>query len=207
MLKFVHQAIRNIRTTGSVVPSSPMLAKEMTRSLRGHRGEKRVLEVGAGTGAFTSAVLLALRGHDQLDIVEMNPAFCEHLEVRLLQAFRRRHPAIKIQLHAQPIERAQLVGGYDFVVCGLPFNNFPPALTDVIFKRMLSLMRDGAELTYFEYAGLGAIRSPFVGSAGRERIRGHQAIKHATARDHRVTRHLVLANFPPAHAVRIVKRR
>ena len=206
MLKFVHEAIRNIRTTGSVAPSSPQLAEEMTRSMREHRGAKRVLEVGAGTGAFTSAILDQLRDSDHFDIVELNPAFCEALERKTLVPFRATARAVTVALHGVAIEDAALDGDYDFVVCGLPFNNFPVALTRRIFGRMLSLMRDGAELTYFEYAALGVFKQPFVGSDGRAAMRSHAAFKKSTALEHHVTRHLVLANLPPAHTVRLIKR-
>ncbi len=206
MLKFVHQAIRDIRTTGSVFPSSPALAKAMTRSLRSHRGEKKILEVGPGTGPFTSAILNSLRGHDSFDIVEVNEVFCAHLEHRLLKDYRAHHPSISVKLHAMPIEQAPLEGGYDFVICGLPFNNFPLALTQSIFNQLLALMRDGGEMTYFEYAGVRTIKRPFIGTSGRDHIRRFEAFQQSTAKAHIVTNRLVVANFPPAHAVRIIKR-
>ena len=206
MLKFVHQAIRDIRTTGSVFPSSPALAKAMTRSLRNHRGEKKILEVGPGTGPFTSAILDALRGHDSFDIVEVNEVFCAHLEHRLLKDYRAHHPSIRVKLHAMPIEQAPLEGGYDFVICGLPFNNFPLALTQSIFDQLLALMRDGGEMTYFEYAGVRTIKRPFMGASGRDHIRRFEAFRQSTSKAHIVTKRLVVANFPPAHAVRIIKR-
>ena len=184
-----------------------MLARAMTNSLRAHRGAKRILEVGPGTGPFTAQILRALRGHDALDIVELNPIFCEHLEVRLLRKFRAHHPAIPVRLHSQAIEHAPLEGEYDFVICGLPFNNFPLALTQSIFHRLFELMRDGAEMTYFEYAGVRRMKAPFVGSSGRDRIRRFEAFKSSTAKSHKVTRELVVANLPPAHAVRIIKRK
>ncbi len=206
MLKFVHQAIRDIRTTGSVFPSSPALAKAMTRSLRSHRGKKKILEVGPGTGPFTSAILNSLRGHDSFDIVEVNEVFCAHLEHRLLKDYRAHHPSISVKLHAMPIEQAPLDGGYDFVICGLPFNNFPLALTQSIFNQLLALMRDGGEMTYFEYAGVRTIKRPFIGAGGRDHIRRFEAFQQSTAKAHIVTNRLVVANFPPAHAVRIIKR-
>ncbi len=184
-----------------------MLARAMTSSLRAHGGEKRILEVGPGTGPFTTEILGALRGHDAFDIVELNPVFCRHLEERLLRDFRKHHPAIPVRLHAQAIEDARLEGEYDFVICGLPFNNFPLSLTQSIFKRIFDLMRDGAELTYFEYAGVRRMKAPFVGPIGREHIRRFEAFKRSTASVHRVTRELVVANLPPAHAVRIIKRK
>ncbi len=207
MLKFVHQAICDIRTTGSVFPSSPRLARAMTNSLRDHRGEKRILEVGPGTGAFTQAILSSLRGKDSLDIVEVNPVFCEHIERQLLAPFRARHSGMSIGLHQGPIESAALEGGYDFVICGLPFNNFPVALTQSIFAQILRLMRDGGELTYFEYAGVRAFKRPFVGPHGRERIAQFKAFTQKTAKSHHVTRSLVVANIPPALTVRLTKRR
>lgn len=178
----------------------------MTSSLREHRGEKRILEVGPGTGAFTEEILDAMRGHDALDIVEVNPVFCEHLEHRLLKPFRARHSSMSIRLHISSIEQATLDGGYDFVICGLPFNNFPLVLTQSIFARMLTLLRDGGELIYFEYPGMRTMKRPFVGADGREHIRNFKAFARMTAKTHRVTRELVVANFPPAHAVRLTKR-
>ncbi|MDA0214194.1 MAG: methyltransferase domain-containing protein [Planctomycetota bacterium] len=206
MLKFVHQAIRDIRTTGSVFPSSRALANAMTRSLRNHRGEKRILEVGPGTGPFTSAILDALRGHDSFDIVEVNTAFCTHLEDRMLRDYRARHPSISVKLHAMPIEQAPLEGGYDFVICGLPFNNFPLEVTQSIFNQLIALMRDGGEMTYFEYAGVRTIKHPFIGAGGRDHIRRFEAFRQSTAKAHIVSKRLVVANFPPAHAMRIIKR-
>jgi len=206
MLKFVHQAIRDIRNTGSLFPSSPLLAKAMTHTLRSHRGQRRILEVGPGTGPFTAAILDALRGRDTFDIVEINPIFCEHLERRYLTAYRARHPSIKVNLHAMPIEEAPLTGEYDFVICGLPFNNFPLALTQAIFDRMFMLMRDGGELTYFEYVGLRQMKAPFVGASGRDRLRKFNEFRESTHKKHIVTHQLVVANVPPAVAIRIVKR-
>ncbi len=207
MLKFVHHAIRDIRTVGSIAPSSPALARAMTRSLRAHGGTRRVLEVGAGTGPFTKAILGALRTGDHFDIVEINPSFATIISTRLVEPFRAANPHCAVMVHAAAIESATLGGDYDFVICGLPFNNFPVELTRAIFARMLGLMREGAELSYFEYAAMRAIRKPFVGSRARSSIRSHEAFDQANTRTHTVTRELVLANIPPAHAVRLVKRK
>ncbi len=178
----------------------------MTNSLREHRGEKKILEVGPGTGAFTEAILSSLRGHDTFDVVEVNPVFCAHIEGRLLTPFRAHHSSMSIRLLCAPIEEAALEGGYDFVICGLPFNNFPLALTESIFARMLQLMRDGGELTYFEYPGMRTLKRPFVGPQGRDHIAKFKAFAKKTASSHLVTRTLVVANIPPAHAVRLTKR-
>lgn len=205
MLQFLREAIRDFRTTGAVMPSSPLLARAMTRSLAAARSPRRILEVGPGTGPFTREILRHLRSGDVYDIVEINPAFCEQLERTMLAQYRARLTGARVALHRSPIEDASVEGNYDFVVCGLPFNNFPPTLVRSIFRRIFALMRTGGELAYFEYAGVRAIKAPLVGSEGRRRIRGHRIISRRHARDHALTRELVIGNVPPAMAVRIVK--
>ena len=150
MLKFLTQSITRFRHTGAIWPSGDALAREMTRTFREHDGPRRILEVGPGTGAFTRHILKELREHDEFDIVEINPAFCEQIERRLLQPFRRRNPGIPVRLHQSPIESADLGTAYDHIVCGLPFNNFEPSLVRQIFRQMLELLDADGDLVYFE---------------------------------------------------------
>ncbi len=126
MLAFLSQSVTRFKHTGAIAPSGGRLAREMTRTIREHEGPRRILEVGPGTGPFTRKILEELRPGDTLDIVEINPFFCRTIEQRLLAPFRHRHPSIPVMLHESPIESAGLTGPYDHIVCGLPFNNFPP---------------------------------------------------------------------------------
>ncbi|MFZ9691218.1 MAG: hypothetical protein ACO3EP_04185 [Phycisphaerales bacterium] len=85
MITFVSQAVRNFHHVGAVWPSSPLLAKALAKPLRRHREVSadrpvKVLEVGAGTGAVTKAVLSSLGSRDSADVVELNPVFCESLQ-------------------------------------------------------------------------------------------------------------------------------
>lgn len=205
MLQFLREAIRDFRTTGAVLPSSPLLARAMTRRLAAAPSPRRILEVGPGTGSFTREVLRHLREGDVYDLVEINPSFCAQLERTLLAPHRAGGCSARVALHRSPIEDADVAGDYDFVVCGLPFNNFPPTLIRSIFRRIFALMRVGGELVYFEYAGVRTLKVPLVGSAGRRRIRSHAIIDRRHARDHSVSRELVIGNVPPAFAVRLVK--
>ena len=205
MFRFVREAFRDIRHTGSVWPSSPALAKAMTRGLGELQGRRRVLEVGPGTGPFTERILKHLRDGDHFDIVELNPAFCRELDRRLLVPHRRRHPGASVLLHQAPIQEAPLEGPYDLIVCGLPFNNFPPALVRSIFRRMMSLLREGGELAYFEYAGVRTFKAPLVGASGRKRLRGIEKVGESLRRRHEGSKELVLGNLPPAVAVHLRK--
>lgn len=205
MLAFLRQAIGDFNHTGAVLPSSRRLARQMTRSLRAAQSPRRILEVGPGTGPFTTVILATLAPEDTFDIVEINPTFCRHLERTLLEPHRRANPDHRVRLHEAAIQDAPLESGYDHIVCGLPFNNFPIALVEAIFDAMLGLLRSGGDLHYFEYAGVRHLKAPFVGSTERRRlgsIGNHSRELRATHAGHR---RLVIANVPPAFAVRLLK--
>ncbi len=203
LVAFIAQAIRNYHFTGAVAPSSPALAKAMTKSLRLHQGPKRILEVGPGTGPFTKQILKSLRDGDELHIVEINPAFASRLDETLLQPFQRKQPQRFVHLHCEAIETAGVTGRFDYIVCGLPFNNFPPSLVRSIFRRMISLLNDGGELSYFEYAAVRVMKGSFVNSAGRRKLSQIGAVGKVLQKRHKGTRTLVMGNFPPAVAVKL----
>ena len=203
MFDFLSQTFRNFKHTGAVWPSGDKLAREMTSSLRKSSGPKRILEVGPGTGAFTSKILQSVRPGDEFHIVEINPFFCNVLEKRLLEPFRNRHPDLNVELHESPIESAPIEGAFDHIVCGLPFNNFPPSLVRGIFKKMLSLLGENGDLTYLEYAAIRVMKAPITSSESRRNLRRIDAHGKRLHRRHHGSRQLVLANFPPAVAVRL----
>jgi len=203
VIDFLTEAIRNFRNTGSVWPSSPMLAKTMTSTIGRIEGSRRVLEVGPGTGPFTKAILKKLRAGDHFDLVEINQTFCRKLEKDLLKPYRAEHSGVHVKLHCAPIEDADLAGPYDVIVCGLPFNNFPPKLMRQIFRRMFALLKENGELVYFEYAGVRVIKGPVTDRAGRARLKRIDAIGKSLQRKHGGEKELVLGNFPPAIAYRL----
>ena len=210
MLTFVSQAVRNFHHVGSVWPSSPLLAKALVKPLEHRRRSPsasplKVLEVGAGTGAVTKALLAVLESGDSADIVELNPVFCESLE-KLASRRKAQVPGLVTRVHANPIEEANLEGPYDFIICGLPLNNFPPALMRRIFRRMLSLLANGGTLTYFEYAGVRVARSGVSTAHTRRRLRRIEAVGMSLHRRLSGRRELILGKFPPAIAIRLQRQ-
>ncbi len=205
MLLFLRQFLRDSHHTGAIFASSRGLAKVMTRSLRSARGPLRLLEVGPGTGSFTRWMLRAMDEDDELRIVEHSPVFCRCLEERLLAPFRRAHPGTNVCLHCGPIETVELAGRFDFVVCGLPFNNFPPATVRAIFKRMLGLLAEDGELSFMEYALIPSLVAALGRGERRRDLKGLRCVRAVLRRHHAVTRGLVLRNLPPAYAVRLKK--
>jgi len=204
---FLKQVIKNNKHTGAVFPSSPGLARAMTRSLRAHVGPKRLLEVGPGTGPFTKFMLKSLKAGDELHIVEINPEFAQRLEETLLQPFRETNPRAAVKLHQSAIEKAALddLGGFDYIVCGLPFNNFPPPLVRSIFRQLMELLKPGGELAYFEYAAVRVMKGAVVGDEGRKKLKSIGQVGEVLRKRHKGKRELVWSNVPPAVAVRLTR--
>lgn len=137
--EFVHSPLR----TASVVPSSPDLAAQMITALPAD-GDPVVVELGPGTGAFTTAIQHRLAGRGRHLAVELNPAMAAHVS--------RRCPDVEVVTGSAAdlpdILAARGIRHADHVVSGLPWSAFTSALVDTI---ALSLAPAGV-YTQFTYA-------------------------------------------------------
>ena len=202
MLTFLRQFFRDTRNTGSIMPSSPALARPMVHGIA-TGAPQRWLEVGPGTGPFTRALLAAKRPGDRLVIVELSKDFCVRLDADILAPWKRANPgqAAEVVLINAPIEDAKLEPGFDHVVCGLPFNNFPPELVERIMVQLRELIRPGGSLRYFAYVGARTLRD------GRGALRGAAplaAIEERVLAGCTRTSDVVMANIPPAKATTVI---
>jgi len=193
---FLAEALRDLRTTGAVAPSGRALARALTEPVR-ERGSRplSVLEVGAGTGPFTRALLELMPHGSHLDVVEANPRFAARL--RSLVAADR---PVRTAVHETYLEDFKTDDRYDVVVSGLPLTNFTPGQVDLIMSRLLELLHPGGTLTYFAYLGTRKARAL---TSSRTEARRHAAVDDVMAgyqRRYAVGRWTVWANLPPAYA-------
>ncbi len=207
MIQFLSIAFRNMKTVGTICPSSPMLSRELAAAAIEAETPKRVLEVGPGTGPVTKEILRSLRAGDRFDIVELSTEFCKDLEGKVLSPWRARQTAgVDVRLHNAAIQDVELeAGSYDCVVCGLPFNNFEHELVESIMHRLLELLRPGGELSYFCYFGAKAMKGSISDERGRDNLRAIKRIEDELHLTHAGSRKVVLANFPPAEVRRLRK--
>ncbi|MBG79943.1 MAG: hypothetical protein CMJ39_04435 [Phycisphaerae bacterium] len=195
---FFREFLRSQSSVGAISPSSRFLAKAITRPARSWDQPRRWLEVWPGTGVFTRELIKALGDGDQLDVVELNPAFCEHLRNHVLEA-----GGSQVELHEGSITEVTLGGRYDSVVCGLPYNAFPTHVSRAILRRLISLIRPGGTLSFFEYAAIRHARR-LVGNAQVKReMVWHERFIQRLETDMSSQRDLVLCNLPPAWAVHL----
>jgi phospholipid N-methyltransferase len=199
-LRFYRQFREQYTTTGSILPSSRALARALTRPLRRCRGPRRVLEVGPGTGAVTAEIVRQLRPGDHLDIVEINSAFVAHLEERFASEpdFRRRRPQCRV-IHA-PLQSVAGAACYDFLISGVPLNNFALSLVEEIFASYERLLIREGTLSYFEYLAIRDLKMPFVPVPERERLGRLTTYLETKIRRYQVEQEEVYLNVPPAVA-------
>lgn len=115
---FFRRWLANPLQMGSIVPSSPSLCRLLVKHAATPDG--MVLELGAGTGVISRALLDAGLPARRLVVVEIVPAMAEHLRqvlpgARVVQGDARELPAL---LH-------DLEGRIGAVICGVPLVLLP----------------------------------------------------------------------------------
>lgn len=83
-LRFLRHWIADPAYIGTIAPSASALATLITREINGRSG--RIIELGAGTGAFTQALRARGVREANLVLVERNPAFEARLRARFPHA-------------------------------------------------------------------------------------------------------------------------
>jgi len=165
----------------SIVPSSRSLARLMATDL--HAGA-RVVELGAGTGTLTQALIdRGVRASD-LFLVENNDAFASILG--------KRFPSTTIvHANAQTLNErlSTLAGVVDYVVSGLPIVWFDKDKKTRILDATFTLLKRGGALHQFTYLGKPPVGKRLMKDLGlRARLIG-----------------MTVANFPPAFVYRFTR--
>jgi phosphatidylethanolamine/phosphatidyl-N-methylethanolamine N-methyltransferase len=119
-LLFLKQWLTNPLRMGSVVPSSPALCRRVVSEAWPAPG-KAVLELGAGTGVISRALLAAGLPRSRLVVVEIEPSMAAHLRaclpgVEVLEGDARDLPTLLPQ---------RWHGRIGNVVCGIPLVLLP----------------------------------------------------------------------------------
>ena len=165
---------RNPRGVGSVCPSSAALAHEMARAVPVRaRHDDVFIEIGAGTGPVTAALLQRGVPSDRLIVIEKSPALAECLASRF--------PQVKVSCLGAEYMSECLNGGERVraIVSSLPFRSLPGALTRSIMAEIERVLAPRGFFIQFTYALAGEMR--FI-TPGFKKLRSN----------------IVFRNLPPA---------
>ncbi len=178
---FFSRFLKSPRTVGAVTASSRALAEAMVDGID-LTCPGRIVELGPGTGAFTSAIVERLGPETKFLALDIDPAFVERINARwpaveCVCASAERLPSIAADRGMLPI---------DHIVSGLPFVSLPPAVTQQIIESISAALRPGGTFTTFQYV-------PGYGFPSAV------AFRRSMARwmDARPTVRLVVRNMPP----------
>lgn len=168
---------------GAITPSGTALAEIITREIT--PSQAPVIELGAGTGVFTQALLdRGLREQD-LTLVESGPEFAAMLE--------RRFPRARVlHMDAAALSRYDLFdgAGAGAIISGLPLLAMPARKTITIMKGAFGHLRNGGALYQFTYAPRCPVARRILDRLGLRATRIGRA----------------LLNMPPATVYRITRR-
>ncbi len=175
---FLARMLRHPRIVGAIAPSSESLAKAMLRAAMPLRGP--VLELGAGTGVFSRALLRAGLAPEALHVVERLPEFAAALRAEL--------PEVQVlELDAAQLRPVQFAQTPAIVVSGLPLRAMTEIQVEAILRAVLAVCSEDVRIVQFSYG----LRCP-VSAAVRARLGLHAQ---------RVC--WVAANLPPAFVWRL----
>jgi phosphatidylethanolamine/phosphatidyl-N-methylethanolamine N-methyltransferase len=166
-VRFIRSWMEKPLATGAVMPSGKPLARTMARYVDPDRPGP-IVELGAGTGAVTAALVEQGIESHRMVLVESNPGFC-----RLLHA---RYPdATVVQGDAYALRRllGHLLGApAAAVVSGLPLFNKPLKFRLRLLAEAFALLAPGAPFVQFTYAVIPPIPSSYSGARAQasERI-------------------------------------
>ncbi|MCU4654525.1 methyltransferase domain-containing protein [Roseibacterium sp. SDUM158016] len=138
---FLGQLVRRPHQVVALAPSSRFLCAEMVAEI--DPGAGPVIELGAGTGNITQAILGRGVAPENLHSIEMNPDFCDRL--------RARFPGLNVHKMSAgdvgelPVEKAQAV------VSGLPLLSMPVALQRDILSGSFARLAPGGTYVQFTY--------------------------------------------------------
>jgi len=156
-LLFLRSLLNNPLKVGALAPSSPRLSRLMAS--RVDPGTAPVLEIGAGTGVITRALLQRGVSPERLFVIEQDPSLAAFLQREFPDVCVRQGDAID----ARCILAEEAVGRVRTVISSLPLRNLPVADQIETVRAMIGALTQEGQLIQFTYAAGCPIPSQRLG--------------------------------------------
>lgn len=159
---FLQEFLKNPRQVASIIPSSRYLEHRIV-TLSEIRTAHTVVELGAGIGGTTSAILAAMLPDAKLLSMEINPHFCSLLN-------RVRDERLIVHCGSAQEIRAALsqyqLSSPDVVISGIPFSTIERRIGSLIIEEIASaLSPEGRFVAYQISNRVAELSQPFLGDA------------------------------------------
>lgn len=175
---FLAAWVRSPKDMGAILPSSRRLARAMVAQV-----DKSVpgviIELGAGTGVMTNALLQAGLPKDRLLIIERDP----HLHAILSSHFQGLNILCEDAMNLEKVLARHNITEVCAIVSSLPFITIPKPIGHVIQAQMAKVIGKQGCIVQFTYG----VQSP-IGQKQQKKLQ-------LTSKRSKI----VVANVPPAH--------
>lgn len=144
-ISFLKEAIKDWRSTGSIVRSSPELIKKMLQPIYFDE-VNLIVELGAGQGCITKALADSLLNDTRLLAFELNDQFLEELsflgneKVEIING-----DALNLLTYVKKLS-------VDVVISSLPLANFPESLKIDILQQCYDALKPNGLFIQFQYS-------------------------------------------------------
>lgn len=173
--RFFRQWLRHPRSTAAISPSGPHLVRGMMAELPDEA--RRVIELGAGTGVMTRALLARGIAPQDLLVLEFNPDLhrylCEQFpEVPMLHADACRLAEEAARCGYTPQGQA------DAVVSGLGLLSMPRQIQECILRAAFECLTPGGCFIQFTYAPTCPVPRDLLDALGLFVLRGRTVLRN-----------------------------
>lgn len=181
-IDFFKVAVKSMKTSGTVMPSSRFLAQKMLKEID-FSSCKLLVELGPGNGVITNQILKKIHPNSHLICFEVNDVFYQNLK-------QNPHPQLTVlRVSAEEIETEMKKLGFSkacHIISSLPLTIIPNSVSDAILANSLNSLNTNGTFIQYQYSltYYKKLKSVF-----REKI----------------TLDFELLNFPPAFVYRCKK--
>jgi len=189
---FVVRCMQNPMAVGSILPSSPHVARALCNRIPAKTGPRNILEVGAGTGPITPYIIEKLQPGDHLDLIELD----EEMGALLQEKFGNH---TQVSIHIGAVQSWNPGYRYDAIISTIPFNSLPArVVAQILAHYKARLLAPEGVLSCIEYALFPDLRLAFLWGEAYKKYAKLRSVIHAVLKRYGIGRKLVYANVPPA---------
>ncbi|MEE9349137.1 MAG: methyltransferase domain-containing protein [Flavobacteriaceae bacterium] len=145
---FFKEAVKNIKTSGTIVPSSRFLIKKLLKEID-FNNISVIVEFGPGNGNVTKEILNRMHSNSKLICFEINDEFFNHLK----QINDDR--LILVNESAELIENVinkLNIKEVDCIISSLPLSNIPKNVVDKILQNSKKVLKNNGQFSQFQYS-------------------------------------------------------
>ncbi len=143
--------LKNIKTVGSVAPSSSFLVNNMLESIDFSK-DVHVVEYGVGDGCITKEILKRMSPNSKLISFEINQEFCS----KILNEIKDKRFSLEQQSaeDIQEILKKHNIEKVDAVISSLPLAMMPKTVVNNILSQSKQVLKTGSKFVQFQYSFL-----------------------------------------------------